>query len=248
MASQGVIVYAAPFAEEMNKSRRAVALQARALALSGYAVLQMDALGCGDSSGDFGDASWEAWVEDLRLACAWVRTEFGGAPWLWGLRTGCLLAAATAAVEVDIARLLLWQPVASGKQYFQQFLRLKAAGELLGGNAKEIMDGLKARLSEGHAIEIAGYTVSAALANGLAAAELSLPPRPMRVDWLEVSGKPDAIPSPAATSRAAQWQHEGHAVAVRVAHGPAFWQTVEIAECPALVAATLAAVTPSSEP
>jgi len=42
----------------MNKSRRMVALQARALAGRGFAVLQMDALGCGDSAGDMQDATW----------------------------------------------------------------------------------------------------------------------------------------------------------------------------------------------
>ncbi|MBK8384562.1 MAG: hypothetical protein IPL11_02315 [Candidatus Accumulibacter sp.] len=41
-----------------NKSWRIVPLQARALATAGYAVLQIDLMGCGDSSGDFGDATW----------------------------------------------------------------------------------------------------------------------------------------------------------------------------------------------
>ena len=54
--TKGSILYIHPFAEEMNKSRRMAALQARALAKAGYAVLQLDLLGCGDSSGDFGDA------------------------------------------------------------------------------------------------------------------------------------------------------------------------------------------------
>src|SRR5687768_8838655 len=56
--ARALVVYVHPFAEEMNKSRRMAALQARALAASGHAVLQIDLLGCGDSSGDFGDASW----------------------------------------------------------------------------------------------------------------------------------------------------------------------------------------------
>ena len=40
------------WAEEMNKARRMAALQARLLAENGYAVLQIDLHGCGDSSGD----------------------------------------------------------------------------------------------------------------------------------------------------------------------------------------------------
>src|SRR6476646_41057 len=89
---RGAIVHVHAFAEEMNKARRMAALQARAFANAGYAVLQCDLLGCGDSSGDFGDATWDAWVDDVLLACRWL-TERTRAPlWLWGLRAGCLLA------------------------------------------------------------------------------------------------------------------------------------------------------------
>ena len=68
----GLVVHAPAFAEEMNKSRRMVALQARALAEDGLAVLLVDPLGCGDSPGDFGDATWETWVQDIANALAWL--------------------------------------------------------------------------------------------------------------------------------------------------------------------------------
>src|SRR5512133_1710196 len=76
---RGAVVYVHPFAEEMNKSRRAVALQARALAQAGYAVLQIDLHGCGESSGDFGDATWASWIDDVVAACAWLESA-GHAP------------------------------------------------------------------------------------------------------------------------------------------------------------------------
>ena len=69
------MLYIHPFAEEMNKSRRMAALQSRALAQAGYAVLQIDLLGCGDSSGDFGDATWQSWVSDVVLGCQWLRSQ-----------------------------------------------------------------------------------------------------------------------------------------------------------------------------
>ena len=53
---RGGVLYCPPFAEEMNKSRRMAALQARAFAKAGYGVLLLDLYGCGDSSGDFSDA------------------------------------------------------------------------------------------------------------------------------------------------------------------------------------------------
>jgi alpha/beta superfamily hydrolase len=72
-----------PFVEEMNKSRRMAALQSRSLAARGYSVLQIDLFGCGDSSGDFADASWEIWVQDVVLGAQWLSQRVGGAVALW---------------------------------------------------------------------------------------------------------------------------------------------------------------------
>src|SRR5665647_2167413 len=74
-AVRGLVLYIHPFAEEMNKARRMAALQARALAQAGYAVLQIDLLGCGDSSGDFGEATWKNWVRDVVQGCQWLRKQ-----------------------------------------------------------------------------------------------------------------------------------------------------------------------------
>lgn len=237
---RGLVLHLPAFAEEMNKSRRLVALQARALAQAGYAVLILDLLGCGDSSGDHGDAHWTAWLDDARRAAAWLRAEVApqGAPlWLWGLRSGGLLACALAA-ELD-AGVLLWQPVASGKQFFQQFLRLKMAGELLGGDAKGVIDGLRQALARNESIEVAGYAVAPALAQGLEAAEL-LPPAPGKPAlWLEVSGQAEPKLSPVAQTRIERWRSAGVALEARVVAGPSFWQTTEITDCPALIETTL---------
>ncbi len=89
---KSALIYLHPFAEEMNKSRRVAAMQARLLAQHGYAVLQIDLHGCGDSSGDFGDATWQSWVQDVLEAHAWLRERCDAPLWLWGLRAGCLLA------------------------------------------------------------------------------------------------------------------------------------------------------------
>ena len=55
------VLYVPPFAEEMNKSRRLVALQARRLAAAGFGVLVPDLYGTGDSAGDFAEARWSIW-------------------------------------------------------------------------------------------------------------------------------------------------------------------------------------------
>ncbi|MDR1935524.1 MAG: hydrolase 2, exosortase A system-associated [Candidatus Accumulibacter sp.] len=236
---QGAVVYVHPFAEEMNKARRMAALQARALAVAGYAVLQIDLHGCGDSSGDFGDASWQGWIDDVLQACDWLARRSEAPLWLWGLRAGCLLAAGAARRSDAVGGLLFWQPVLSGKRHLQQFLRLKSAGDMLSGDGAGSLDRLKADLARGQAVEIAGYTLAPGLASGLESAELALPERALRVEWLEIAGAGNDSPSPAAASQMEKWRAQGHAVRRAAVRGASFWRTAEIAETPELIAATL---------
>lgn len=238
---RGAVLYIHPFAEEMNKSRRMAALQSRALAATGYDVLQIDLLGCGDSSGDFSDASWQAWREDVLAGYRSLRERSTAPLILWGLRAGCLLAAETAAELPEAADFIFWQPVVSGKQHWQQFMRLKMAGEMASGQAKAVGEQLRQQLADGQAVEIAGYGISPALAQGLEQAELKPPAgRAGRVVWLETSLRDEPTLAPVAQKSIGQWQAAGYSVAARVAHGPAFWQTTEIEDAPQLIAATLA--------
>lgn len=240
--TRGLIVYVHPFAEEMNKSRRMAALQARAMASAGYTVLQLDLLGCGDSSGDFGDASWQDWVDDVVFACQWLRSK-GDAPlWLWGLRAGCLLAVQAAQQLNETCHFLFWSPTPAGKPLLQQFLRLKAAGDLASGNAKAVMDGLRQQLAAGAPVEIAGYLLSADLASGMELATLTPPVSAGRLEWLDVSTQANASLSPASTKQLQTWQSAGVSVRSQMVEGPPFWQTSEIEEAPNLLVATLAAL------
>jgi uncharacterized protein len=252
--TRGLVVYIHPFAEEMNKSRRMAAQQSRALAAAGFAVLQIDLLGCGDSAGDFGDATWAHWVHDTVCAVRWLRQRHPGAEglappaqWLWGLRAGCLVAVDAAgqlAAEGERCDFLFWQPASAGKLLLQQFLRLKAASELLGGQAKAAMEELRGELAAGRRVEIAGYTLDAALCNGLEQAALRPPAmQPGRALWLEVSAVDSPTLAPAGAATLAAWRQASWTVDTQALRGPAFWQTTEIEDAPALLQATLAAMT-----
>lgn len=244
---RGAILYAQPFAEEMNKTRRMASLGARALAADGWAVVLVDLTGCGDSAGDFGDATWKGWHEDLRAGWEWLASRFDGIRCLWGLRTGCLLAAEVARGLAANPRLLLWQPVLSGKQHLAQFLRLRLARERVEGGADAGgSQALHAELAAGHALEIAGYELAPGLALGLEAAELDLEGYPEEVHWLEVVTGPSRDLGAGARGRVAEWTASGAKIQTRAVPGPAFWQTVEITECPALVEATVGALAQGS--
>lgn len=241
-AAHAALVYVHPLAEEMNKSRRMAMLQSRALAAAGHAVLQIDLLGCGDSSGDFGDAGWDDWVDDVVAAAGWLQNRCAAPLWLWGLRAGSLLATAAAARIDAPARLLLWQPTPNGQLVLQQFLRLKLAARLLDGGGKAALEQARRQLAEGQTVDVAGYAVSAALASGLEQARLDPPAKVQRLEWFELSSRAGAGLSPASVQALLPWQASGGRVLSHLLPGVAFWQTTEIAEVPALIAATLAAL------
>lgn len=253
---KGLVIHVHAFAEEMNKSRRMVALQARALADTGFAVLQMDLLGCGDSEGEFAEATWDLWMADVVAAChfgmdRWNATFPGAAPaqrWLWGHRAGALLAVQAADALRDTHwKLLLWQPTPNGNNVLQQFLRLDGAAALL-GKADASQPSAKRRLEAGASIEVGGYVLNPGLARGLGAARLDPPAKTATVVWLDVSRAPIEAPTPAVLAVLDSWQRAGWSVVHRKVHGPSFWQTTEIEEASELIAATTQAVLAFSAP
>ena len=230
----------------MNKSRRMAALQARALAAAGFDVLQMDLLGCGDSSGDFGDATWSAWVDDVVVAGQWLHEHCGAPPALWALRAGCLLATA-AATRIGTSRFIFWQPPVAGKPLLQQFLRLRMAAQLGADGGKGVVEGLRRELTAGQSVNVGGYALAPALAAGLDAATLNPPPMardagPRRAAWCELSQREPPAPLPVSAAAIAKWQGSDFNVQTWVVGGPHFWQTTEIEEAPQLLQCTVEAV------
>lgn len=237
--ARGVLLYVPPFAEELNKSRRMAALQARAFAEAGWHVVQLDLTGCGDSSGEFFDAGWEVWLDDIITARRWIKTNCPGPIWIWGVRLGALLACASLEREPEPgAGLLFWQPVTSGSLHLQQFLRIKGAGERVtskreGASTQALLEELRA----GNSVEIAGYELPPQLALPIADASLSLPAAVREVRWFEISRRTDADLSPASLRIVDSWKGRAN-VDTAVVQGPSFWQTQEIEEVPSLLTVT----------
>jgi exosortase A-associated hydrolase 2 len=235
------IVYAHPFCEEMNKARRIAALQSRRFAAAGCAVLQIDLFGCGDSSGDFADARWEIWKQDLRVALGWLKSRVDGPLDLWGLRLGATLAADVARdPAMGIEQLLLWQPVSNGELFLTQFLRLRLAAEMLAeGAAQTGVRELRETLSRGAPLEIAGYDLSPELAAAIETLRLAdLVPAVKHVHCLEISSAGEPKVSPASLRTLEAWRSKGLDVRAAAVSGEPFWSTLEITECEALLTAT----------
>jgi exosortase A-associated hydrolase 2 len=216
------------------------ALAARRLAALGWRVHARDLLGCGDSSGDFGDASWQDWIDDL---CSLVEEVPNDEPvWLWGVRAGALLLP-DLLERCPHANVLLWQPVASGRTALTQFLRLKTVAAAVAGRERIDARALRASLLKGRPEEIAGYTISPVLASGLEGAVLDLSQQFRgRVEWLEVALAEPAALAPAGEALRKGWRGRGVAVNEQTVIGDLFWQTQETTECPHLLEATAEAI------
>lgn len=236
------LVYVPPFAEEMNRARRMAALQARRLAELGVDVLLLDPFGTGDSAGDFGDARWETWRDDIGTAIAWLGTRIDGKVGLWGLRLGALLAADVAAREPDrIARLILWHPVLSGDRFLTQFLRLRVAATMDAGADRESTKGLRARLSKGEPLEIAGYELAPALADSIATLELRScldKLQAVPTTWLEVTSQEEVEFAPPSQQLLSTLRERGHRIVAKAVSGEPFWGAQEITLAPNLLQAT----------
>jgi exosortase A-associated hydrolase 2 len=137
--------------------------------------------------------------------------------------------------------LILWQPVISGQLHLGQFLRMRVAGEILGeADSRTNTKGLRQQLAAGETIEIAGYALTPALAEPMAAAALDLPDGYSgHVAWYEIGNIPGASLTPASLAKIAAWRDRSVRIDATVIGGLPFWQTQEIAECPALVEATV---------
>lgn len=134
-ARDASVVLVPPFGVEAIFGRRALRHWAESLAAAGFAVLRYDHPGTGDSGGP-DDAGADLWLAGVGHAIDAAR-GLGGVRRvaLAGLRLGATLATLAAAGRDDVAALVLWAPVASGRALARE---LRALGRLgVAGDAAE---------------------------------------------------------------------------------------------------------------
>jgi exosortase A-associated hydrolase 2 len=231
------------FAEEMNKSRRMVALQARAFAQQGYGVLVTDLYGTGDSFGNFSEATWSIWQQNIDRAIQWLAEQGAESINLWSLRMGVLLAmdfVANSGAKID--QLICWQPVLNGETFITQFLRLRVAAAVMNRNApQEKTSELKQQLLNGKAIEVAGYLLNPDLIKpmlALRANELDLS-AVKNLALFEIVTSADKDVSPANAKFIETLHSKNQMATIKTLVGSPFWSTQEIVEVPQLLTETM---------
>lgn len=241
--ARGCVLVVPPFAEEMNKCRRMIAEAAHALAVQGVASVIPDVHGTGDSEGDFSDADWNAWIEDLSLTGAWCRSNGMPLSAVLALRLGAVLAAeAIRAGAIDgIRQSVLWQPVFDGRRFMAQFMRQRVAVSRLQYDKAESMEDIRAMLAAGEIVEVAGYGIRARLVDAIE--KIAVPPVHVRgfgrMVWMELVRDTAAeLPAPAA-SMVRALREQGSDIEVMTFTGEPYWAATEITVNAAVVAATV---------
>lgn len=160
-----------PLVEEMNQVRSFHGRLARRLAASGFGVLECDLSATGDSAGEFVNASWSDWIEDVRAAYDWLAERSGRVH---------VVAVRSAALHLDrlgpdssrpVGRACLVEPVLDGDSMLAEFLRIKVARSLF-EERRETLVSLRAQLEAGATIEVAGYELSCTMYRDLRCARL----------------------------------------------------------------------------
>ena len=110
---------------------------------------------------------------------------------------------------------------------------------LAGGAATSALRELRAELTQGRSLEIAGYELHPELAQAIESLQLASPPPAVkRVDWLEVG----AGVRPGSQAVVERWKGMGLDVRSATVAGEPFWSTIEITVCEPLLDATTEAL------
>jgi exosortase A-associated hydrolase 2 len=241
-AIKGHLLMVPAFNEEMNRCRSMVTQQALAFARQGWGTLVIDLHGTGDSAGEFADARWAIWLDNLQAAWAWLQGQPGSQRVVWGLRLGCILAAQFQARQASAGvGLLLWQPVLDGKTHLTQFMRVKIAAQMDRPDLpKASTADMRAQLAAGATVEIAGYELHPELCAALDGARLADQALPVGTPmlWLENAPADATGPSPATQQLLARWPGPGTSPQLETFTGPAFWQVHERVLAPAAIEAS----------
>lgn len=235
-------LYIPPFAEEMNRCRSSVSVMARRLAQQGEAVLLLDLQGTGESHGHLQDVRLNDWLDDIMAAARWLEAESGHAPALWGMRLGATLAAHAANQHPEhFSRLLLWQPVAAGKTFITQYLRLRVAALMARNQPAEDTKGMREALAAGTQLEVAGYLLSGPLVEDLDDLALTACTqlKTQRIDWIEHQNNPEKPLNMQSRKVMDNWRTQGCDIHAAGFTGAQLWQSHEIVQVPELIENTL---------
>jgi alpha-beta hydrolase superfamily lysophospholipase len=179
------IVLCKPFGYEAICSHRSTRAFAEALADAGFPTLRFDYLGTGDSGEIDSQADQlEVWTRDVVAAAQELRRRSGVTQICFlGIRLGALLAMLAAPQCGTNSSLVLISPILSGRRYLRELRTIRLAASAGQTHPEASPNGRDAG-----AMEISGFTFSAATLASLAKLDFTKPPTPPARDLLIIDG------------------------------------------------------------
>ncbi len=129
------VVLCYPWGQEYLRAHQSFRFLSRLLTGAGIHVLRFDYYGTGDSGGESEEGDPQSWLDDIDTAIEelWDTADLRQVS-LIGLRLGGTLAAMCAKRRRDVKRLVLWNPVSSGKAYVGELVRSAESSRTRGGH------------------------------------------------------------------------------------------------------------------
>lgn len=125
-ATRGVLLVP-PLLHEQPRSRRFITEVASAFAANGIAALRFDFYGSGDSAGRSDELQLSTMHDDLRRACAALRSHTGAsriAVMAW--RASALVVCDWICHGGEASELILWEPILDGRAWLEDLVRADA--------------------------------------------------------------------------------------------------------------------------
>jgi len=229
-------VFCNAFGDERKSSCLAMTRLARALAGVGHPALRFDYWGCGDSPGEFVDATLSTRLGDVCSAAQVLRERAGvGSVCLLGLRLGAAIAA-RASGAAGCCGLALIAPVADGAEFFRTQLRRRLVRRMLtAGSAARAGE----RAAGEQVVDLDGYALRRGVLEELRG--LRIEPGAVALDGpalvLQVSFSERLTPQTLRVRDALE--AAGARVEVGAVVLPPFWSRIEITDTAPVEAAVL---------
>jgi len=233
------VVFCHAFAEERKSSALVMARLARAVAAAGRPALRFDYYGCGDSEGEFVEATARTHLDDVGTAARFLQERTGRDEFiLLGLRMGATLAARAAEELPGCKGLVLIEPLADGATYFDGQMRRSLVRNMLtradGNGGARDGDLRRQMTAEDEVIDMDGFALSAEACRELSALSI----RPGGVTF----GRPVLVcqvhfrdtPRPDMEAVCATYRQAGADVSFERLVLPPFWNRIEVTLAPEL--------------
>jgi exosortase A-associated hydrolase 2 len=232
-----VVLVVHPFAEEKKFSYRVLVGLARELARRGVATLRFDLSGCGDSPGESSDATLADWQHEVRAASEHLGSEFHDSPQvLVGLRLGATLALSVVGSISPMPRLVLWEPILSGRTYVDAVLRRRMIKEMMTTGRKATgREQVLAQLGTDGFLDLDGIAVSRRMIEDISSLDAQVCAEGFSANALLVQIAFNAKVSSELESLAETMRAAGADVTALGIREQAFWDRVEGVEAKELI-------------